>query len=99
MSAYTLPKRGTLFDSSVNVSTNSISDGPGHSGKSVPAVLSGSAGGFLKTGIYVRTTGYTSKILNTMIAATGCKNTDGTPVTQFNDPDPKGVGLITEIVA
>ena len=99
MSAYTLPQGGTLLDSSVNLWTNSISDGPGHSGKSVPAVLSGSAGGFLKTGNYIRTTGYTSKILNTMIAATGCKNPDGTPITKFNDPDPNGVGLLTGIVA
>jgi hypothetical protein len=97
MSAYTLPQGGNLLDSSVNLWTNSISDGPGHSGKSIPAVMSGGAGGFLKTGIYIKTTGYTSKILNTMITACGCTKPDGSPLDNFNDP--QGTGLITEILA
>ncbi len=97
MSAYTMPGGGNLLDSSVNLWTNSISDGPGHSGKSIPAVMAGNAGGFLKTGIYIKTTGYTSKILNTMITACGVRKADGSPLDNFNDP--QGTGLITEIVA
>jgi hypothetical protein len=97
MSAYTLPQGGNLLDSSVNLWTNSISDGPGHSGKNIPHVLAGNAGGFLKTGIHLKTTGYTSKVLNTMITACGVRKPDGTPLDNFNDP--QGTGLITEIVA
>jgi Protein of unknown function (DUF1552) len=97
MAAYTLPQGGTLLDSSVNLFTNSISDGPGHSGKNIPTILSGNAGGFLKTGFNIKTTGYTSRVLNTMITACGCRKMDGTPLDNFNDP--QGTGLITEVVA
>jgi hypothetical protein len=97
MSAYTLPQGGNLLDSSINLWTNSISDGPGHSGKNVPHVLSGNAGGFLKTGIHLKTTGYTSKVLNTMITACGVRKPDGSPLDNFNDP--QGTGLITELIA
>ncbi len=94
MSAYTLPAGGTLLDSSVNLWVNSVSDGPPHSGKNIPHVLAGNAGGFLKTGVHVKLTGSTSKVLNTIISAT-----TGTPVTKFNDPDAAGMGVISEIVA
>jgi hypothetical protein len=94
MSAYTLPEGGTLLDSSVNLWVNSVSDGPPHSGKNIPHVLAGNAGGFLKTGVHVRLTGSTSKVLNTIISAA-----TGTPVTKFNDSAAAGMGLITEIVA
>jgi hypothetical protein len=97
MSAYTLPQGGSLLDSSVNLWVNSISDGPGHSGKNIPHVLAGNAGGFLKTGIHLKTTGYTSKVLNTIISACGVRKPDNTPIDNFNDP--QGTGLVTEIVA
>jgi hypothetical protein len=94
MSAYTLPAGGTLLDSSVNLWVNSVSDGPPHSGRNIPHVLAGNAGGFLKTGVHLKATGSTSKVLNTIISA--CT---GTPVTKFNDPDAAGQGVISEIVA
>jgi hypothetical protein len=97
LSAYTLPTGGTLLDSSINMWINSISDGPPHSGKNIPMVLAGNGGGFLKTGIHVKTTGYTSKILNTIISAAGVRKADGTPVDNFNDPS--GTGLISELIA
>jgi hypothetical protein len=97
VSAYTMPEGGNLLDSSVHLWVNSISDGPGHSGKNVPHVLAGNAGGFLKTGIHLKTTGYTSKVLNTIISACGVRKADGSLVDNFNDPT--GTGLITEIVA
>ncbi len=97
MSAYTLPQGGNLLDSSVNLWTNSISDGPGHSGKNVPHVLSGSAGGYLKTGVHLKTTGYTSKVLNTIITAAGVRKPDGSPLDNFNDP--QGTGIVTELIA
>jgi hypothetical protein len=97
MNAYTVPEGGTLLDASVNLWVNSVSDGPPHSGNNIPHVLAGSAAGFLKTGIHVRTTGYTSKVLNTIITAAGVRKPNGDPVTDFNDP--MGTGLISEIVA
>jgi hypothetical protein len=96
MSAYNVPEGGTLLDASVNLWVNSVSDGPPHSGNNVPHVLAGSAGGFLKTGIHLKTTGYTSKVLNTIITACGVRNATGGPIDNFNDP--MGTGLISEIV-
>jgi hypothetical protein len=60
-------------------------------------VLGGNAGGFLKTGIHLKTTGYTSKVLNTIISACGVRKADGSLIDNFNDP--QGTGLVTEIVA
>ena len=97
MSAYPMPDGGTLLDSSVNLFTNSVSDGPPHSGNNVPHVLAGSAGGFLKTGIHLRTTGPTNKVLSTMATAAGVRKPDGSPIDNFGDP--AAVGLINEIIA
>ena len=97
LAAYTLPEGGTLLDSSVNLWVNSVSDGPPHSGDDVPHVLAGGAGGFLKTGLHLRAEGYTSKVLNTIITATGVRKTNGDPIDDFNDPE--GTGLISEALA
>jgi hypothetical protein len=97
MAAYTLPEGGSLLDSSINVWVNSVSDGPSHSGKNIPHVLAGGAAGFLKTGLHVVASGYTSKILNTVISATGVRKPTGDLIDDFNDP--AGVGLLSELVA
>jgi hypothetical protein len=97
MSAYTLPSGGTLLDSSVNLWVNSVSDGPPHSGNNVPHVIAGGAGGFLKLGIHLKTTGYTSKVLSTIVSATGVRKADGNLVDNFGDPS--STGLISEIIA
>ncbi len=97
LAAYTLPEGGTLLDSSVNLWVNSVSDGPPHSGDDVPHVLAGGAGGFLKTGTHLRAEGYTSKVLNTIITATGVRKDNGDPIDDFNDPD--GKGLLSEVIA
>ena len=97
LSAYTLSGGGNLLDSSVNLWVNSVSDGPPHSGNNVPHVLAGNAGGFLKTGIHLKTTGYTSKVLSTIASATGVRKADGSLVDNFGDP--MSTGLISEIVA
>ena len=100
LSAYTMPGGGTLLDHSVNLWTNSVSNGPPHSGDNIPHVIAGSAGGFLKTGQHVRLSGgYTARVLSTIISATGVRKTNGDPVDDFGDPDPEGQGLISEIVA
>jgi hypothetical protein len=97
LAAYTLPAGGTLLDSSVNLWVNSVSDGPPHSGNNVPHVLAGNAGGFLKTGVHLKTTGYTSKVLSTIASAVGVRKADGTLIDNFGDPSSTGV--ISEIVA
>jgi hypothetical protein len=96
LSAYDSPEGGTLLDSSVNLWINSVSDGPPHSGRDVPCVLAGNAGGFLKTGLHLQADGYTSKVLNTIISACGVRKEDGGLIDDFNDPE--GRGLIDEIV-
>jgi hypothetical protein len=60
-------------------------------------VIAGNAGGFLKTGIHLKTTGYTSKVLSTLASAAGVRKADGSLVDNFGDP--MSTGLITEIVA
>jgi Protein of unknown function (DUF1552) len=97
LAAYTLPEGGSLLDGSVNLWVNSLSDGPSHGGKNVPHVLAGSAGGFLKTGLYLTASGYTSRMLNTLISAAGVRKPAGDLIDDFNDP--MGTGVLTELVA
>jgi len=97
LAAYTLPGGGTLLDSSVNLWVNSVSDGPPHSGNNVPHVLAGNAGGFLKTGVHLKTTGYTSKVLSTIASAAGVRKASGDLIDNFGDPS--STGLISEIIA
>jgi hypothetical protein len=96
LSAYSLPDGGTLLDASVNMWINSISDGPPHSGDDVPIVLAGGAGGFLKTGVHLRSDGYTSRVLNTLVTACGVRKDDGAHVDDFGDPE--GKGLVDELL-
>ncbi len=91
MSAYTLPTGGTLLDSSINLWVNSVSDGPPHSGQSIPHVLAGGAAGFLKTGQFIEAEGYTNKVLNTIISAAGVRKSGGGLVDDFGDPDATGL--------
>jgi hypothetical protein len=97
LSAYTLPQGGTLFDSSVNIWTNSLDDGPTHGSTNVPYVIAGSGGGFLKTGQHVLSPGASNRVLTTIASAAGCRKPDGSPVDNFGDPSAPG--LITEIIA
>jgi hypothetical protein len=100
-SAYSMPDGGTLLDNSVNVWTNSVSNGPPHSGSNVPYVLAGGAGGFLKTGNHIRLSGTNAKILNTIISACGVRKPDGGMVDNFGDPSPAAgeAKLVSEIIA
>jgi hypothetical protein len=97
LSAYTLPGGGTLFDSSVNIWTNSLDDGPTHGSTNVPYVIAGTGGGFLKTGQHVLAPGASNHVLTTVASAAGCRKPDGSPVDNFGDPSAPG--LITAIVA
>jgi hypothetical protein len=97
LSAYTLPTGGTLLDSSVNLWTNSLANGPPHSGKGVPSIIAGGAGGFLKTGLDIEVEGYNSKSLSTIASACGVTKDDGSLVDNFGDPE--NPGLLDEIIA
>ncbi len=97
MSAYTVPGGGTLLDSSVNLWVNSVSDGPPHSGKNVPHVFAGGAGGFLKMGQSIEIGDYTNQALNTIASACGVRKPDGGLVDNFGDPD--STGLIDAMIA
>ncbi|HEY2903777.1 MAG TPA: DUF1552 domain-containing protein [Polyangia bacterium] len=98
MTAYKLPTGGTLLDSSVNLWTNSIADGPPHGGNDVPHTLAGGAGGFLKTGQHIKSTGPSNRVLNTLISACGVTKAGGGPVDNFGETSAAD-GLITEAVA
>jgi hypothetical protein len=97
LSEYTMPGGGTLLDASVNLWVNSVSNGPPHSGRNIPHVLAGNARGFLKTGNHIDISGYTAKVLNTIISATGVRSAGGDWVDDFGDPEAQGV--ISEIIA
>jgi hypothetical protein len=88
-----------LLEDCAAVWMNSLADGPPHSSRNVPLVVAGTAGGFLKKGVYVDATGNkNNKFLNTMITASGARKPTGDPVDDFGDP---GVapGLITAMLA
>jgi hypothetical protein len=97
LAAYSLPEGGTLLDASVNLWTNSIADGPPHSGNNVPHIIGGGAAGFLKTGVHLRSPGPSHRVLNTIISAAGGRKANGDLVDNFGDPNTPG--LIAEVVA
>jgi hypothetical protein len=92
LATHTTAQGTTLLDEGVAVYVNDLATG-GHLYENVPYILAGSAGGALKTGLYVDagdvpnnvfTTN--NKILNTIGAAVGCKNAAGAPLDDFGDP-------------
>jgi hypothetical protein len=97
MSAYQLPTGGTLLDSSINLWINSVSNGPPHSGESIPIVMAGGAGGFLRTGQFIEAQGYTNLALNTIISAAGVRKSNGALIDDFGDPD--STGLLDAVIA
>lgn len=90
LASYPMPS-GNLLDCGVAVFTNDLSN-KWHSYDNVPYILAGSAGGALKTGVYVDAGGVANnRILSTIGAAVGCKNGNGDPLDDFGDPGlPKG---------
>ncbi len=104
LKTHTTPRGTALLDEGVVVYVNDLATG-GHGYDNVPYLLAGSAGGFLKTGLYVDagdapnsvfTTN--NKILNTIGAAVGCKNAAGGPLDDFGDPTLEK-GMIDAIVS
>jgi hypothetical protein len=73
---------GTALDNSLVVTANDMSIG--HSVRSIPYILFGSAGGFFKTGRVVDTKGVpNNKLLTTMVHAMGLTSTKGVGVPQY----------------
>jgi hypothetical protein len=59
-----------LLDKSFIMWTSHIAEGPSHSFKNVPHIIAGSAGGYLKQGLFADAGGVTNnKLFNTLIAA------------------------------
>ncbi len=97
LSEYQLPN-GNLLDYGVACFTNDLSN-KWHSYDNVPYILAGTAGGFLRTGVYADAGDVTNnKILNTIGAAVGCQNGAGGPLDNFGD-DSLAPGLVDAIVA
>ncbi|HEU5075979.1 MAG TPA: DUF1552 domain-containing protein [Polyangiaceae bacterium] len=97
LTAYQLPA-GTLLDHGLAVFVSDVAN-KFHDYENIPYLVAGSAGGFLKTGLYVDAGGVTNnKILNTIGAAVGCTNADGKPLDDFGDPSLEK-GFITDLLA
>ncbi len=103
LKTHTTVQGTTLLDEGVAVYANDLATG-GHSYDNVPYLLAGSAGGFLKTGLYVDAGDVANnvfttnnKILNTIGAAVGCKNVAGQPLDDFGDPSLEK-GMIDALV-
>jgi hypothetical protein len=88
-----------LLEDTVAVWTNQLGSGYNHLGFSVPHVLAGGAGGFLKTGQYVDVKSVkNNKFLSTMVTAAGVRKANGDPVDDHGGAElPKG--LMPELMA
>ena len=93
LSGYGVPGGGTMLDHSVAVWTNDLGHGVSHTYQNIPWVLAGSAGGYLKQGLYVDAGNVThNQLLNTLLTAVGV------PTSNFGDASLKG-GVIGALVA
>jgi hypothetical protein len=99
LSSYT-EGSGTLLDNSVVVWGNELSDGKDHDFRDLPFVLAGSAGGYFKTGQYVKVTKQAdpkndvdaphNMLLTTLLNSVGCKGPDGMPLATFGSAGKPG---------
>lgn len=101
LNEYAMPSGGTLLDCGVSVYLNDLGNGPGHSRMSCPFIIAGSAGGFLRQGVYVQASGGSAvnhaQLLNTIGTAVGLRNGDG-PLDNFGDSSlPRG--LLNDLIA
>ncbi len=87
LAEYQLPT-GTLLDAGVSVWLNDQAQGPSHSSQNLPYVLAGSAGGFFKQGVYVKTEedGTHCRLLNMIGTAVGLRSASGGDLDDFGDP-------------
>jgi hypothetical protein len=89
-----------MLDDSVAVWTNELGTGPNHGHTSLPHVVAGSGGGFLRQGVFVDAGGGVpnNHFLSTLLNAVGVRKADGSLVDDFGDPsiDP---GVIAAMIA
>jgi hypothetical protein len=96
LSAYQVPTGGRLLDTGMAIWYNDLGDGPPHSPIACPFVIAGSAGGQLRQGVFVdlsedaRRSDH-RRLLNTIGAAAGVQEADGSPLSTFGqDIAPPG---------
>ena len=84
---YQLPS-GTLLDSGVAVWLNDQSQGPSHSSRNLPYIMAGSANGYFRQGLYVKTDedGTHCRLLNMIGTAVGLRSASGGDLDDFGDP-------------
>jgi hypothetical protein len=87
LTEYQLPT-GTLLDAGVAVWLNDQAQGPSHSSQNLPYILAGSAGGYFKQGMYVKTEedGTHCRLLNMIGTAVGLRSESGGDLDDFGDP-------------
>ena len=86
---YPMPDGSRLLDHGVSVWYNDNGNGPAHGARNIPYIIAGSAGGFLKQGLYLDAEGdgpNHNKMLNTIASAAGVRNAAGTYLDDFGDP-------------
>lgn len=84
-SEYSTP-HGDLLDNSFIMWTSHVATGPPHGFNNLPIIIAGSAGGYLKQGQYINAGGVpNTKLLNTLIAATGATGRVGSGDTSLLD--------------
>lgn len=101
LDAYPMTGGGTLLDRGLAYWFNDLSNGPDHGYENLPAIIAGSANGFLRQGVQVRAGGTganLNRLLNTIGSAAGLRKANGEYLDDFGDPDlPRG--LIEELLA
>jgi hypothetical protein len=99
LSAHVYPDGTTLLDNGVCVHYSDIGSGQ-HEITQLPYLYVGSAGGALATGVYQNEDGReVVKLLNTIGAAVGCKNSTGGPLDDFNASNNGGIrGRLASLV-
>ncbi|WP_437662606.1 DUF1552 domain-containing protein [Sorangium sp. So ce1182] len=89
-------KARDLFDKSIVMWTNHVSDGPSHSFRNVPTIIAGSGGGYLKQGEYIDAGNVTNnRLFNGLIAAAVRDKTEWTE----NFGEGEGSGPIDDMLA
>jgi hypothetical protein len=104
---------GSVLDNSAVLYINELSDGLGHDYRDLPAMIAGSAGGYLKQGQYVRVTKNAdprkvsdklldaphNQLLTTIANAVGYKDAGGRPMEKFGTATGAKPGEILELKA
>jgi hypothetical protein len=76
-----------VLDDSVFLYINELSNGKAHDWHDVPALVVGSAGGYLRTGLSVDVQGSPhNQLLTTLANAVGARDATGAAITHFGDP-------------